>query len=381
LEPAVVNNDKEDVDNYLSVSGAVTTTTSTTTEGDWNDTNDDVEGDEGEHGELVKNSPMTISRQISRHANNKKRKAPTERQHDGNMKSQKLKVSLKPNRIHDDRNDLRGDSNNDVKPRRDVLNNTENKPNVIATGEKQKTLDGNPTATTKNKIVKTLSGRITSLSSNLTANDMKTLINNAWLNDEVINTYLTLIVERASLSEKGLNSLRKVYKFNTHFYTQLQRKGYQFVRRWTRYVDISSYDYIIIPINLKDHWYCGIINYDKQCFEYYDSQHQEHPEFFMTMRKYLKDEHEDKELVPFNSDNWVDYYPKNMPFQTNNYDCGVFMCTVAEYRSRDAVFDFDQKDMPKIRERMSNEITEMSLINRPLESYDRYNCLFFVDLF
>jgi Ulp1 family protease len=38
-----------------------------------------------------------------------------------------------------------------------------------------------------------------------------------------------------------------------------------------------------------------------------------------------------------------------VPQQENNYDCGVFVCRFAEYRSRDINFDFTQASMDAYR--------------------------------
>jgi sentrin-specific protease 1 len=46
----------------------------------------------------------------------------------------------------------------------------------------------------------------------------------------------------------------KCYAFNTFFYPKIMSGGHSTVRRWTKKVDIFSYDYIIIPIHLGMHW-------------------------------------------------------------------------------------------------------------------------------
>ncbi|KAJ2792131.1 hypothetical protein H4R21_006206, partial [Coemansia helicoidea] len=64
----------------------------------------------------------------------------------------------------------------------------------------------------------------------VTAHDMATLQDGKWLNDEVINFYMQLIMERAAQTP----ALPRVHAFNTFFYSTLRESGYARVRRWTR---------------------------------------------------------------------------------------------------------------------------------------------------
>jgi len=76
----------------------------------------------------------------------------------------------------------------------------------------------------------------------------------------------------------------------------------------------------------------------------------------------------DKKKVTYDLSDWEDYAPKNCPHQENGYDCGVFASTVAEYVSREEQFDFGQKHMKYIRERMIYEIITSRLMDRPVKN-------------
>lgn len=56
----------------------------------------------------------------------------------------------------------------------------------------------------------------------ITGKDVNTLRGLNWLNDEVINFYMQMIVERASTSESGFP---KAYATNTFFYPKLMQSG------------------------------------------------------------------------------------------------------------------------------------------------------------
>ncbi|KAI6178160.1 hypothetical protein M3Y98_00470800 [Aphelenchoides besseyi] len=72
----------------------------------------------------------------------------------------------------------------------------------------------------------------------ITRKDLRTLAGLNWLNDEIINFYLNLIT----------------YAFNTFFLSTLQQRGYAGVKRWTRKVDVFSYDVLLVPVHLGNHW-------------------------------------------------------------------------------------------------------------------------------
>lgn len=67
-----------------------------------------------------------------------------------------------------------------------------------------------------------------------------------WLNDEIINFYMNLICERSKTNDNWPN----VYAFNTFFYPKIVSTGQASVKRWTRKVDVFSYDLLIIPVHL-----------------------------------------------------------------------------------------------------------------------------------
>ncbi|NXT72736.1 SENP1 protease, partial [Chaetops frenatus] len=83
----------------------------------------------------------------------------------------------------------------------------------------------------------------------ITRKDIQTLNNLNWLNDEIINFYMNLLMERSK--EKDLPA---VHAFNTFFFTKLKTAGYQAVKRWTKKVDIFSVDLLLVPIHLGVHW-------------------------------------------------------------------------------------------------------------------------------
>ena len=92
----------------------------------------------------------------------------------------------------------------------------------------------------------------------ITRKDLFTLNNQNWLNDNIINFYLNLIVKRCH-EEVGLPICSVV---NSFFYTSLQMRGFQQIKRWTKKQDIFKKDILFIPVNHKNiHWalFVGLI--------------------------------------------------------------------------------------------------------------------------
>lgn len=94
--------------------------------------------------------------------------------------------------------------------------------------------------------------------------DLERLDEGEFLNDNLIGFYLRFLEQ--TFEEQKPDLAKRVYFFNTYFYTTLTnahkpRKvfNYEGVQKWTRAVDIFTYDYIIIPICENTHWYLAVI--------------------------------------------------------------------------------------------------------------------------
>ncbi|KAK9509937.1 hypothetical protein O3M35_004823 [Rhynocoris fuscipes] len=188
--------------------------------------------------------------------------------------------------------------------------------------------------------------------------DIHTLTGLNWLNDEIINFYTTLIMERS----KTNTNLPKVYSFSTFFYLRLVNSGYQGVKRWTKKVDIFEHDLIIIPVHLQMHWCLAAIDRVNKTINYYDSMGTNNDPCLKNLEEYLISEYKDKKGKILSMDGWTKNNLKDIPRQNNGSDCGVFSCTFAEFLSRRAKFTFQQKDMPYLRLKMIYEIVTGKLI-------------------
>lgn len=192
---------------------------------------------------------------------------------------------------------------------------------------------------------------------NIARRDLLTLAGLNWLNDEVINFYMNLIIDRAKDSKWP-----KSYAFNTFFYPKLISSGPQSLRRWTKKVDLFSYDLVCIPIHLGMHWCMAIIDFREKSIRYYDSMGGPNNKCLNALANYLVAEHLDKKGSKYDVSDFILENMDNIPQQMNGSDCGMFSCTFAEFITRNAKPTFKQDDMPYLRKKMVVEILSGELL-------------------
>ena len=88
---------------------------------------------------------------------------------------------------------------------------------------------------------------VSAFRTDITRKDIDTLKGLNWLNDEVINFYMQMIVERSQEHDNWPN----VYAFNTFFYPKIMQQGHASVKRWTRKVGEGGVQAIETPSKNK----------------------------------------------------------------------------------------------------------------------------------
>ncbi|XP_422676.4 sentrin-specific protease 2 [Gallus gallus] len=193
----------------------------------------------------------------------------------------------------------------------------------------------------------------------LTREDIQTLGNRRWLNDEVVNFYMNLLMERGKK-----DNYPRVYAFSTFFYPKLLSEGYRAVKRWTRNVNLFKQDIILVPIHLRSHWTLVVVDVRKKTITYFDSFGKKGDKICETVLQYLQEESWEKQNVKLSSSEWTLHSMESheIPQQSNGSDCGVFMCKYADYVSRDKPITFTENNMPYFRKRMVWEIIHQQLL-------------------
>lgn len=193
----------------------------------------------------------------------------------------------------------------------------------------------------------------------ITRRDLSTLTPQSWLNDEVINFYMNLLVAR---SER--EGCWRVYAFSTFFIPKLRAGGYQAVRRWTKGVDLFEKDLILVPVHQGVHWCLAVIDFRTKTVKYYDSMGQRNEGVCRILLHYLKEEFKSKKSKDLEVSKWTVTSAKSneIPQQMNGSDCGVFACKYADYIARAKPMTFTQHHMPYFRKRMIWEILSQELL-------------------
>ncbi|RXN33494.1 sentrin-specific protease 2-like protein [Labeo rohita] len=194
----------------------------------------------------------------------------------------------------------------------------------------------------------------------ITQRDLATLQEGSWLNDEVINFYMNLVMSRSEQEVGG----RKVYSFSTFLFPKLHNGGHAAVRRWTKAVDLFLYDIILVPLHLGVHWSLGVVDFKSKSVRSYDSMGQRHDDICDMILLYLKEEFRIKKGKDLDTSKWTlsSLRPSEIPQQKNGSDCGVFVCKYADYISRGRNLTFRQNHMPYFRKAMIWEILNQKLL-------------------
>ncbi|NXL93783.1 SENP2 protease, partial [Alectura lathami] len=193
----------------------------------------------------------------------------------------------------------------------------------------------------------------------VTREDISTLKNLQWLNDEIINFYMSLLVERNK--KEGYPA---AYAFSTFFYPKLTAGGYSAVRKWTRGMDLFKQDIILVPIHLRVHWALVVVDIRRKTITYFDSVAHKGDKICETVFQYLQKESREKRNLELSVSEWIlrSMEPHEIPQQLNSSDCGVFTCKYADYICRDEPITFTQSHMPYFRRKMVWEIIHQQLL-------------------
>ncbi|XP_061594731.1 sentrin-specific protease 5-like [Cololabis saira] len=187
----------------------------------------------------------------------------------------------------------------------------------------------------------------------LSLEDLCTLEEQNWLNDQIINMYGELIMDATE---------HKVHFFNSFFHKQLVAKGYDGVKRWTKKVDLFSKWLLLIPIHLEIHWSLVTVTMATKTISYYDSQGIVFRHTTDNIMKYLQSEAREKKQAAFQK-GWKITIIKGIPQQKNDSDCGVFVLEYCRRLSVKQPLLFSQDDMPHIRKRIYKELCDCHLNN------------------
>ena len=180
----------------------------------------------------------------------------------------------------------------------------------------------------------------------------------AWLNDEIINAYLAVILDyvRRASGNSGRHQQPRYHAFNTFFYSNLRDRGYESVRRWASRARVGGRalletEMILIPVHDSAHWTLLVIKPSARTIEYYDSLGGTGRQHVGRVKDYLRAELRDL----FHEEEWR-VLPARSPQQNNGSDCGAFLLTNAKLIALGLPLNYGAKDMTEIRKRIVAEL-------------------------
>ncbi|RVX68095.1 hypothetical protein B0A52_08234 [Exophiala mesophila] len=185
----------------------------------------------------------------------------------------------------------------------------------------------------------------------------------SWLNDEVINGYLELIVKHGNQNDRPTQKIPSLVTFNSFFYSNLNSKGYDGVRRWSSRKKIGGKalletEYVFIPINLGAHWTLCVVSGKNKTITHYNSLGRGGP-YVGKVLSWVQ-----QELgSAFREEEWTLEADGQSPQQTNMNDCGVFTITSARQIMLGMTpMSYDANDIPLQRRRIVAELINEGLI-------------------
>jgi sentrin-specific protease 1 len=190
----------------------------------------------------------------------------------------------------------------------------------------------------------------------ITGIHMQCLRDGVWLNDEIINAYITLLNGQLQESDSS------VFIASTFWATKLKGKfvSEEFLRWLKTDVEIGKLTKLILPFHVgNNHWCLGTIDIPIRRLAYYDSLRGSGETFLDLMQK-MKTALGRKE--EFRRDT-----PAHIPRQHNGCDCGVFMLMYARYISENLPFAFGAGDMQMFRKKIA-----LAIVNKTSSDLIQY---------
>ncbi|RMZ83671.1 hypothetical protein DV738_g1010, partial [Chaetothyriales sp. CBS 135597] len=149
-----------------------------------------------------------------------------------------------------------------------------------------------------------------------------------WLNDEVVNEYLKLVVRHGNQNDRA-GQVPSYHAFNSFFFSNLAEKGPESVRRWAQRAKISARSLlqtkaVFIPINQGAHWTLAVVGGEAKSITHYNSLGGNASRILDIIKSWVE-----AELgSAFKEEDWS-LDEGQSPRQANMDDCGVFTVTSA----------------------------------------------------
>ena len=199
----------------------------------------------------------------------------------------------------------------------------------------------------------------------LSSGDFCKLYPGCWLNDNLIDAYFYLITARAERENRSVKpgceaeDLLKVEGVSCFFFQAPDSSKRKFITSLLC-KNIFKLDMLMFPVHVNEnHFILAVVNFQKKRIELYDSHRKSHQKILDYLLAFLIQEaKKQSEKVDFS--NWTMEHLTS-PLQNNQVDCGVFVCTTANYLAQGLDLDYTEADMPLFRLKMVRDLSRGKL--------------------
>ena len=199
----------------------------------------------------------------------------------------------------------------------------------------------------------------------LSSDDFSKLYPGCWLNDDLIDAYFYLITARAGRESCSVKPgckaevFLKVEGVSCFFFQARDDAKRKFITNLLS-KNIFKLHMLMFPIHVnQNHFILAVVNFQKKRIELYDSYRESHQKILDYLLAFLIQEaQKQSEKVDFSK--WTMEHLTS-PFQKNGVDCGVFVCTTANYLAQGLDLDYTQDDMPLFRLKMVRDLSRGKL--------------------
>lgn len=184
-----------------------------------------------------------------------------------------------------------------------------------------------------------------------------------WLNDAVINDYITMLAKHGCRDDRPTQKVPTVASLSSFFYQKMSDPA-NAPKRWTKKIAgaaLFECDLVLLPINAHAHWtLCTILPKQRKVVMYNSMGYGSNAQHARTVLNYLKFHLQEHWI----EEEWSVDSKGVSPQQANTDDCGVFTCTTA----RQIVLGQMEKNpyesgiMPIARKRMIAELLNQGLL-------------------
>ena len=203
--------------------------------------------------------------------------------------------------------------------------------------------------------------------------DLQRMVGEAWMNDELMNSFGALINHRSRAAADGVDEqptdgmtkkLRAVM-FSTFFFSRLSTRhgpiDYDGVCRWgiKLGLNLNAVDVILVPIlEGGSHWLLVCINVDKHEFHFYDSLSTRDTHNYVAVLQQWLHEEVNARMGPIVAADWDVFSwsivcDEHLPRQRDGCSCGIFVLAAANCFSLGAPLSFTQAHIRALRQRVA----------------------------